>query len=99
MMERRKRPLVRERKLSRSPSEKRVVALRNTPSHSPDKTFEAFKGAFNQLQRSIKDLASAVGSARYAVSASEDLRRRINLDFGATNSCTAGMVKSPSESL
>jgi hypothetical protein len=97
MMERRKRPKVKEHKPNTPPAAKRVVALTNKSSQSPEKTFEACKGTFDRLQRSIVDLNSAVDSARYAVSASEDLRRRISMEFGRGNTRTAGVMSSPED--
>jgi hypothetical protein len=105
MMERRKRPHLKERKLNRSPAGTRVVALTNKSSQSakpilsPDKTFEACKGAVDQLQHLIEDVKSAVDSARHAVSTSEDLRREIIVDFRGTNTCAPNVIRARSESL
>ena len=97
MMKRRKRPKVKEHTPNRPVAAKRVIAFTNKssesriPVQSPEKTFEACKGTVNKLQRLISDVGVAVDSARYAVLASEDLRRKISMEFRGGEFLTASM--------
>jgi hypothetical protein len=78
MLERRKLPRVKDRKIDASRAEKRIIAFPKV-EQPPSQMFEDCKQAVCELRRSIGGFQSAVAWARYAVFASEDLRRKISM--------------------